>query len=266
MPYDPSALSDEEAASSVELDTRSATSSSKKQSRDKKSVKYTIPEPEDFEDEEQNGDGADEGGEDDEEGDEEEEDVYVVEKILDHMLNDDNEPLFLVKWEGYEKKSDQTWEPEDTLIEGASERLKEYFTKIGGREKIFEASAAAQKIKKRGRPSSNSGTPQASSNKRSRKNGDHPLNSEEPQTAKNAAWKPPAGSWEEHIAQLDACEDEDTHKLMVYLTWKNGHKTQHTTDVIYKRCPQKMLQFYERHVRIIKRDPDSEDREGSVSQ
>lgn len=90
MPYDPSALSDEEAASDVELDTRSATSSSKKQSRDKKSVKYTIPEPGDFEDEEQNGDGADEGGEDDEEGDEEEEeDVYVVEKILDHMLNDD---------------------------------------------------------------------------------------------------------------------------------------------------------------------------------
>lgn len=89
MPYDPSALSDEEVASSVELDTRSATSSSQKQSRDKKAVKYTISEPEDFEDEEQNGDGAGEGGEDDEEGDEEEEDVYVVEKILDHMLNDD---------------------------------------------------------------------------------------------------------------------------------------------------------------------------------
>lgn len=124
--------------------------------------------------------------------------------------------------------------------EGASERLKEYFIKIGGREKIFEAAAAAQKSKKRGRPSSNSGTPQVSSNKRSRNNGDHPLDSDEPQTAKNAAWKPPAGSWEEHIAQLDACEDEDTHKLMVYLTWKNGHKTQHTTDVIYKRCPQKV--------------------------
>lgn len=88
MPYDPSALSDEEAASDIELDTRSATSSAKKQSRDKK-PKYTIPEPEDFDDEEQNGDAADDGGEDDEEDDAEEEDVYVVEKILDHMLNDD---------------------------------------------------------------------------------------------------------------------------------------------------------------------------------
>lgn len=86
MPYDP--LSDEEAASDVELDVRSATSSTKKQSRDKKATKYTIPEPEDFEEEEQNGDGAEEGAEDDEEGDVEE-DVYVVEKILDHMLNDE---------------------------------------------------------------------------------------------------------------------------------------------------------------------------------
>lgn len=88
MPYDPSALSDEEAASDVELDARSATSSTKKQSRDKKSAKYTIPEPEDFDDEEKNGEDAEEGAEDDEEGDVEE-DVYVVEEILDHMLNDD---------------------------------------------------------------------------------------------------------------------------------------------------------------------------------
>ncbi|KAK3363895.1 hypothetical protein B0T25DRAFT_55183 [Lasiosphaeria hispida] len=40
---------------------------------------------------------------------------------------------------------------------------------------------------------------------------------------------------------------------MVYLTWKNSHKTRHETSVIYPRCPQKMLPFYERHVRIFKR-------------
>lgn len=78
------------------------------------------------------------------------------------------------------------------------------------------------------------------------------------------------------MANLDACEDEESGKLMVYLSWKNGQKTQHPTNVIYQRCPQKvcwmtwlrcrlwkltalqMLQFYERHVRIIKRDPDSD--------
>ena len=65
-------------------------------------------------------------------------------------------------------------------------------------------------------------------------------------------------------------------KLMVFLNWKNGQKTKHTTEVIYKKCPQKvcclitwamearrlwvadrmqMLKFYEQHVRIIKQEP-----------
>ncbi|KAL2135778.1 hypothetical protein VTI74DRAFT_6983 [Chaetomium olivicolor] len=191
-------------------------------------------------------------GDDDEELDEE---VYVVEKILSHMIDKNGKPLFEVKWEGYEKKSDRTWEPEENLAENASEILNEYYESIGGRDKLFEDTAAALKSKKRSRPSSS--TPQASG-KRSRKNGDHSRDSEPPLSAKAVTWKPPPGSWEDHIAQLDACEDEETGKLMVYLTWKNGHKTQHETHVIYQRCPQKMLRFYEQHVRIIKRDADAE--------
>jgi hypothetical protein len=122
--------------------------------------------------------------------------------------------------------------------DNASEALNEYFQSIGGRDKIFEDSTIALKSKKRGRPSASS-TPQASG-KRSRRNGDHPADSEPPLSAKAAVWKPPPGSWEDHVAHLDACEDEDSGKLMVYLTWKNGHKTQHETNVIYQRCPQKV--------------------------
>ena len=93
------------------------------------------------------------------------------------------------------------------------------------------------KTKKRGRQQSHTPT---TTNKRSRKNGDvHPLDTTPPAT-KQAAWKPPSGLWEEHIVDLDACEDEESGKLMVYLTWKDGHKTQHETSVIYKRCPQKV--------------------------
>lgn len=29
-------------------------------------------------------------------------------------------------------------------------------------------------------------------------------------------------------------------KLVVFLNWKNGKKTKHNTDVIYRRCPQKV--------------------------
>ena len=101
---------------------------------------------------------------------------------------------------------------------------------------MFEEIKNGLKNKKRGRPSA--GTP-ARAGKRSRRD-DHPRNSTPPATTRKAEWKPPAGSWEEEIASLDACEDEETGKLMVYLTWKNGHRTQHETGVIYKRCPQKV--------------------------
>ena len=75
------------------------------------------------------------GGEDEEEDDDdEEEEVYVVEKILSHMMDQvslpiaviarvrgltgkqKGTPLFEVKWEGYDKKSDRTWEPEEHLM------------------------------------------------------------------------------------------------------------------------------------------------------
>ncbi|KAK0708194.1 chromo domain-like protein [Lasiosphaeris hirsuta] len=171
------------------------------------------------------------------------------------MINEKGDPLFQVKWEGYEKKSDRTWEPEDNLRENASIILSDYLEKIGGRDRLFVDTANAMKGKKRGRPSS--GTPTASG-KRTKKNAEHPAGLGAPLAAKNVTWKPPPGSWEDHIAQLDACEDEESGKLMVYLTWKNGHKTQHETSVIYNRCPQRMLQFYERHVRIIKRENDTD--------
>jgi chromobox protein 1 len=115
--------------------------------------------------------------------------------------------------------------------------LDDYYASKGGREKILEEIRNGLKNKKRGRPQSNTPT---SSSKRSRKNGDHPGNTSPPATAKQVAWKPPAGSWEDQITELDACEDEESGKLMVYLTWKDGHKTQHETSVIYKRCPQKV--------------------------
>ncbi|KJZ78453.1 hypothetical protein HIM_01844 [Hirsutella minnesotensis 3608] len=190
----------------------------------------------------------DEEGEDEEDGDMDE-DEFIVEAIKKHMVDEDGSLKFLVKWEGWEKKSDMTWEPEENLVESASEVLQEYYVRIGGRDKIFEESEKAARGKKRGRASS--GTPvTTAATKRSRKNGVHPADTSPPATAKK--WSPPAGSWEDEIESIDACEDEGSGKLVVYLIWKNGRKTKHDTTVIYKKCPQKMLQFYERHVKIIR--------------
>ncbi|OTA88261.1 hypothetical protein M434DRAFT_399091 [Hypoxylon sp. CO27-5] len=191
-------------------------------------------------------------GADDHEGDEEgdaedlEEDEYIVEKILAHVVEPDGKLKFKVKWEGYEKKSDQTWEDDENLQENASDVLEEYLKKVGGREKILEDAKTALKTKKRGRPAA--GTP--TNGTKRRRNGSHPA-SATPPASSTRAFKPPVGSWEDDVESIDACHDEVTGKLIVYLTWKNGHKTQHDTQVVYKRCPQKMLQFYERHVKIV---------------
>lgn len=124
--------------------------------------------------------------------------------------------------------------------ENAAEILQEYFKSIGGREKIFEQTTAALKGRKRGRQS-NSATP---AEKRSRKNGNassHPADSTPPATAKQAAeWKPPSGSWDEEVDTVDMCQDEENGTFIVYLTWKNGKKTQHPKEVVYRRCPQKV--------------------------
>lgn len=193
-------------------------------------------------------DEGDEGDEDDEEAGDLEEDEFIVEAVKKHMIDDDGSLKFLVKWEGWEKKSDMTWEPEDNLLESASEILEEYLRSIGGRDSIFEETEKAARGKKRGRASTGTTT----ATKRSRKNGAaaHPADSTPPASSKK--WSPPAGSWEDEIESIDACEDEGNGKLVVYLIWKNGRKTKHETSVIYKKCPQKMLQFYERHVKIIR--------------
>ncbi|RDA88099.1 hypothetical protein CP532_5313 [Ophiocordyceps camponoti-leonardi (nom. inval.)] len=196
-----------------------------------------------------NVDEDEEDDDEDEDGEDLEEDEFVVEAIKKHMVDEDGSLKFLVKWEGWEKKADMTWEPEDNLRESASEILVAYYERIGGRDSIFEESQVASRGKKRGRPAA--GTP-ASTTKRPRKNGVHPADSTPPASAKK--WNPPAGSWEDEIDSIEAFEDEGSGKLAVYLIWKNGKKTKHDTTVIYKKCPQKMLQFYEMHVKIIRDD------------
>ncbi|KAM0355802.1 hypothetical protein ACHAPU_000189 [Fusarium lateritium] len=236
----PPALSEDESSDVGEFTTPPRTS------RRKSGSTSAVPEP--VQDDLKSEEGSE--GEDDEE--DLEEDEFVVESIKKHLIDDDGSLKFQVKWEGYEAKSDLTWEPEENLRESAQEILDQYLEKLGGREKLFEETKTAAKTKKRRRATN--GTPSTTATtatKRSRREA-HPTDSTPPATTKK--WSPPAGSWEDEIDTIDACEDEGSGKLIVYLIWKNDHKTKHDVEIIYKKCPQRMLRFYERHVKIIREE------------
>ncbi|KAI9842884.1 MAG: hypothetical protein M1838_002928 [Thelocarpon superellum] len=179
-----------------------------------------------------------EGEHDDDDDDAAGEDEYIVEQVLEHRFEKGGSLRYLIKWKGYEKKSDQTWEPEENL-EGAVDILDEYHKNIGGRP-------VAKPKAKRGR---DSGTPQGipkSKARRMTKNEATDTAADKGKT-KAADWTPPSGIWEDDIQAIDTVE-HDTDGLHVYVQWNNGRKTRHPIERAYKKCPQKMLHFYEQHL------------------
>jgi len=173
----------------------------------------------------------DAGEEGEGDGEETGEDEYVVEAIKDHKF-EGKTLMLLVKWKGYEKKSDMTWEPEENC-EGAKEVLDEYFESIGGKPQY------AAPTNKRSRPSV--GTPGTAKKKKTTPSNESPAPTEEPK------WKPPPGSWEEEIQAIDTLEKTEKG-LICYLQWANGRKSQHEVHTVYKKAPQRMLKFYEQHL------------------
>ena len=176
----------------------------------------------------------DDAGDESDEADDEE---FIVEKILDHVIEDDQLRL-KVKWEGYDDPSDLTWEPEDNLAE-AQEVLQEYYDKVGGREALFDK--PNDKKRKRARHSTNSVLRSGTEMLPKKPRHNHPADSTPPKDeySEPRRFQPPSGSWEDHIENIDAIQGDDG-KLWIYLTWKTGDKTRHDTKTIYKRCPQQV--------------------------
>ncbi len=121
--------------------------------------------------------------------------------------------------------------------ENASEILSEYIRKIGGEKKLYEKPA---KGKKRGQSSASASASGAAA-KRSRKN-DHPSDRESPAVDVPRVFKPPAGSWEDDVTDVEMFRGDDGD-LRVFLTWKNGSKSQHAAQLAYLRCPQRVCWY-----------------------
>ncbi|KAL8740143.1 MAG: hypothetical protein Q9190_007124 [Brigantiaea leucoxantha] len=199
-----------------------------------------VPAPVKMKDAEALENGDDEADEEEDEADGE---VYVVEKILHHHDNfEDGAMRYEVKWKGYEKKADRTWETEENLepIPGVSKTKK--------RSRQSTGSAAAEPIKKR------KGRKSAAAAESSDATAEPPVGFTDVDLD---IWKPPApnkDAWEEKVQAVDTIEQDINGELWVYLVWNqknedgrcNRSKARLTT--CKKACPQKMLLFYEKHV------------------
>ncbi|KAJ5189413.1 Chromo domain/shadow [Penicillium cf. griseofulvum] len=229
---------------------------------------------------ETNGKDADDTPEDegDEEDEDEEEGLYVVESIRDHDWLDDGTLKLLVKWKGYDKLEDHTWEEEEGLMyvyalvelrhmlcafidkyhrEGAGEIVTAYYKSIGGRPtKPEKKPAAAKPGRKRKSMGDSKATPPApasaaSEAKRQRRKSapkatikQAPSESEE----NGAQWLPKGKNWDADVKEVDTIVREGDAGLMAWLEFNNGRKAKLSVQACYEKCPLKMLKFYESHL------------------
>ncbi|MCJ1479639.1 hypothetical protein MMC13_008325 [Lambiella insularis] len=215
--------------------------------------------------------GAEEVEEEEEEDDDDDEEaeVYQVEKIVSHDAAgfDDKQVRYQVKWLGYDKESEMTWELAENLL-GAKDILQAYFDKIGGRP---EGGSKASATKKRGRKSTSSkvDTPDKPSKKakpeesekkkdgRGRKKRQSSPGAMDLDVTIKDGWEPPKpkpGNWEEGVLSVQTIEGTDDGTKWAYLIWADeddsGKKrqTKALLSTCYIACPQIMLKFFESHL------------------
>jgi len=189
----------------------------------------------------------------DEDGDEE---TYAVEKVLNHRIakkgNGQRGFQFYIKWLHYDKEEDNTWEDEENC-QGSVQLIDAYWNERGGRPEITSSAQKRGSGRKHNQstPASEGGT------KRRRHSTDDDTPVRQKTNGMNA-WEPPKDlvSWDDKVANVETVEKTENGLVLVYLHWKDGHKSCHDTTVVYAKCPQRMLQFYESHLVFKPADPE----------
>ncbi|KAK9330825.1 hypothetical protein V1520DRAFT_109375 [Lipomyces starkeyi] len=172
---------------------------------------------------------------DEDDEDDEDEDTYTVEAIKGHDFNKKGEMLFYIKWLGYDKPEDDSWEPEANL-EGAREMVEEYLEKIGGRPE-----PPSHVKRKRG---------VALRRQKAMKVEDNTSDSIG-KVKNDEASDLPLGSWETKIKEIKSISKTDQGKLLFTIEWADGQKDAAVeAQVLYSKAPQKALQFYEAHIQF----------------
>jgi chromobox protein 1 len=127
--------------------------------------------------------------------------------------------------------------------------VDEYHEKIGGAP--IAPSSSKKKGGKGGKRSAAAATldsPAPEPKKRGRK----PMEAANGVLSKNL----PDGLWEEDIVQIHTVLEEvkgeqqvgGDRELLALVEWKNRSKSQHPLKVLRRKCPQRLLDYYEKHL------------------
>ncbi|KAF9142755.1 hypothetical protein BGX30_002291 [Mortierella sp. GBA39] len=66
-----------------------------------------------------------------------------------------------------------------------------------------------------------------------------------------STWMPPNSwkSWEDKVKSILTVE-RSNQQLLIRLLWINGKETHHSIEEAHQKCPQKLIQFYEAHIKF----------------
>lgn len=176
-----------------------------------------------------------------------------------------------MKWKGYEKLEDHTWEEEEGLMyvhapvelrhllrafidkhnrDGARDIVTAYYKRIGGRptKKDGEKPAAAKPGRKRksmgdSKVAKAVPAPAGTEAKRQRRKSAPKETSKEasPSSEENGIqWLPKGKNWDKDVKEVDTIVREGDAGLMAWLEFNNGRKAKLSVQACYEKCPLKV--------------------------
>ncbi|KAK5078897.1 hypothetical protein LTR64_002685 [Lithohypha guttulata] len=196
------------------------------------------------------------GDDDDEEEDEEE--AYEVEAIHDHEFRRKGKQyvlLYNVKWKNY-PTSENTLEPEENLV-GSRDILAKYHHKIGGAPQPptgggdlkKKSSRKSLRTDSQASATEDSPAPPAKRQKRTKDESDAEDDDDGGEDF-TSSWQPKSNNWEIDIKEIRTVERETSGDLYIFIVFKNGKKSRVKNGVVRKKCPQRLLDFYEKHLSV----------------
>ncbi|CAG8546658.1 5021_t:CDS:2, partial [Paraglomus occultum] len=185
-----------------------------------------------------------------EEMEEDGEDEYEVEAIVDHKKTK-GIMKYYIKWKGY-PSDENTWESADNL--NCDDLVQAYW--LQSKERNNKEKKKKHKYKTKGGSSKRSETPDRFEEKDAKRQRIRDRTDENDKTRRNRTKHTREKSdndededWDNQITSVETVtRDEKSNELMVYLRWKNGDTSKHTAKEANRKCPQKMIKFYEQRL------------------